>query len=209
MINLMQPSKQQQQGLALISALLALLIIAIIGVALGGGGVLFRKAIVAQEDQTTSLTAAESVLVAVERNILDSQINNPAVLNPTNNSAQRYTSTRSKLNDPSSCSGDSWWANQGCWQSQGLNIITLQNAADVRLSSGGSLDDVNLDLKTSMGLISHPRFRVEVDRTIAGLRPFNAGDNTRGLRLYQITVTSSGRGDGETFLRSVYGVMEN
>ncbi len=200
-------SAQQQHGLALISALLALLVIAIIGVALGSGGALFRKTTVAQEDQTTSLTAAESVLVAVERTIVENQVNTPDVLNPDKSGAQLYTSKRSKVNDPSSCSGEGWWSSSACWKSQAMNVITLQNAADPRF--GGSLQGANLDLKDAMGLTSHPRFRVEVDRTNAGLRPLNAGDDVGGLRLYQITVNSTGRGEAETFLRSIYGVMEN
>lgn len=202
------PTLQRQHGLALISALLALIVIAVIGVALGSGGILFRKATVAQEEQTTSLTAAESLLVAVERSIVRSQVNEPDQLNPDKNDSMLYTSTRSKAT--SGCNGEGWWALESCWNDANLKIITMQSENSGLFADNAPLKEARFDLKTDMGLTQQPRVRIEVDRTNAGLRPLNSADNAGGLRLYQITVHSTGRGETtETFLRSIYGVMEN
>lgn len=195
-------------GLALISALLALLVIAVIGVALGTGGAMFRKMVTAQDDQSISAAAAESVLVAVERGLFVAADTDFELLNPDSGKQGVIVSQLSGSTDPSaqSCAQTSWWMQDSCWGAN--NGVIKVGSNNALLASGQPLAIANLDLD-SMELSAKPQFRIEVDMSNQGLMARNLEVGASGIRLYQITVRGNGRGDADSYLRSIFGLIDN
>ncbi|MBQ1784430.1 MAG: hypothetical protein II007_12335 [Gammaproteobacteria bacterium] len=188
---------KRQCGIALLSALVILIIVAVIGIALGRSGVVGQRSVTATSDQLIAVTAAEGTLTALER---------ATRRNLFGTNAKSYL-PGSYVDDMNELDGST--ANPTWWQAEsGATWMTF--GTGTAFGSGGDLEaesamTTSLD---SMGLASMPEFRVEVDPTNTGLRKLNAGEGTEGLRLYQITVKAAGRGNAEVVLQSVYGIME-
>lgn len=195
-------------GLALISALLALLVIAVIGVALGTGGAMFRKMVTAQDDQSISTAAAESVLIAVERGLFVAADTDFDLLNPASGKTNVIATQLSGSTDPSaqSCAQTTWWMQNGCWSAS--NGVIKVGSSSLLFAAGQPLAVANLDLD-SMKLSDKPQFRIEVDMSNQGLMARNLEVGAGGVRLYQITVRGNGRGDADSYLRSIFGLIDN
>lgn len=186
-----------QHGLALLSALIILIIVAVIGLALGRSGVIGQSSVTAKSDQVIAVTAAETTLTALER---------ATRRNLFGTNAEKYLpgSYIDNLN-----AVDASGANPTWWQTDG-GAAWMTFGAGAPFGSGGDLEAeaaITASLN-DMGLGGMPEFRVEVDPTNTGLRKLDAGEGTEGLRLYQVTVKAAGRGSAEVVLQSVYGIME-
>lgn len=190
-------NSKNQQGIALLSALIILIIVVVIGFALGRSGVIGQSSVTAKSDQLIATTAAEATLTALERATRRNLFGTNAV-------TYLPGSYIDNLNDlDASGSNPTWWQTDG-------GAIWMTFGAGAPFGSGGDLEAeaAMTTSLTNMGLGAMPEFRVEVDPTNTGLRKLDAGEGTEGLRLYQVTVKAAGRGNAEVVLQSVYGIME-
>lgn len=182
-----------QQGLALLSALLILLIIAMIGVAVGTGGRSMQKTVTSHEDLGNALAAAEATLRVAERALWVNVINGAPAVDPDCSPA------------PSCVVGgfdvdNNWWQSEAVWAGQ----LTL--GAGPLYAPGQPLADFNVPME-AMALAAQPQFRIEASKDPTQMRKLTAEEGSSGLRLHQITVRSRGRGEAEIVVQSVYGIM--
>ncbi len=182
-----------EKGIALLSALMILIIIAIIGVAVGVGAKSLQQTVTIQEDQSSALAAAETTLRLAERALWRHVIDGNEAAQPD-------------CTAPAKCFVGDFDANNQWWQIDS-NWATVINVGSGDLySAAGPLFSFNTDL-SEMGLLAAPQFRVEVSSDPARMRKLNAEEGADGLRLHQVTVKGHGRGQGEVVIQSVYGVM--
>lgn len=186
-------ARKLQNGIALLSALLILIVITVVSIAIGSGGRALQKSVTAHEDLGNALAAAETTMRLAERAIKHHVFNGTPAASPA-------------CAAPTLCfvgdfdSDNNWWKNDSAWLTQ----ITL--GAGALYGDGQPLKEFNANLD-SMTLAGPPQFRVEVTSDPTQMRKLSAAEGASGLRLHQITVRGQGRGQAEVVLQSVYGVM--
>lgn len=187
---------RRQRGIALFSALLILIVIAVIGIAIGTGGSVMQKTVSAQQDLSVAASAAESTLVAAERAIRYNKLYRSEVVDPTSGATDIFVTDFD--------ANSRWWEDSANWAAAG--VVTMDATAPL-FGVGKPLESVAPKFD-AISLSDKTQFRVEVNMDPAGLRKLTAEEGATGLRLYQVTVRSSGRGTAEKTMQSVYGVME-
>lgn len=184
---------RRQRGIALLSALLILLIIALIGVAVGSGGRALQKTVTTQEDLGNALAAAEATLRVAERALWRNVLDRHPAIDPDCLPAPSCVVSGFDADN-------TWWQAEANWAGQ----ITLGEGPLYAAGQPLAEFDVPLD---AMALANQPQFRIEASKDPTQMRKLTAEEGASGLRLHQITVRSRGRGEAEVVVQSVYGVM--